>query len=275
MIDRQSKAVVFAELHRTGPFVVPNPWDAGTARLLSGLGFSALATTSAGLAFSMGRPDGARLVGRDEALANARSIVEATHLPVTADLEDGYGDSPEDVAETIRRAAEVGLVGGSIEDSTGDTGEGVRAFGDAVDRVAAAVEAARAQPFPFTLTARADNFFRGRPDLHDTIRRLQAFAETGADVLYAPALPDLEAVKAVCSSLDKPVNVLAAGPVLDRSVAELGALGVCRISLGSALPRVALTAVRDAAAELAGSGTFGFAKYALGYAESNTLLGGS
>ncbi|MFE0375248.1 isocitrate lyase/phosphoenolpyruvate mutase family protein [Streptomyces inhibens] len=275
MTDQRSKAVRFAELHRTGTFVVPNPWDAGTARILSGYGFSALATTSAGLAFSMGLADGAQLVGRDETLANARSIVEATDLPVTADLESGYGSSPEDVAETIRRAAEVGLVGASIEDSTGEAGEEIRDVAEAVDRIAAAVEAARAQPFPFTLTARADNFFHGRPDLHDTIHRLQAFAEAGADVLYAPALPSIEAVKAVCSSLDKPVNVLAAGPVLEGSVAELGALGVRRISLGSALPRAALTAVLDAAAELAGPGTFGFAKSALGYADSNALLGRS
>ncbi|KPC58627.1 hypothetical protein ADL29_38985 [Streptomyces chattanoogensis] len=177
-------------MHRTGTFILPNPWDAGTARLLAAHGFAALATTSAGLAFSRGR-------------------------------------------------------------------------------------AARAQPFPFTVTARADNFFHGRPDLHDTVRRLQAFAEAGADVLYAPALPSTEAVRAVCSSLDKPVNVLAAGPLLERSVTELGALGVRRISLGSALPRAALTAVLDAAAELAGPGTFGFARSALGYAESNALLSGS
>ncbi|MFF4948034.1 oxaloacetate decarboxylase [Streptomyces chattanoogensis] len=275
MTEQRSKAVAFSELHRTGTFIVPNPWDAGTARILAAHGFSALATTSAGLAFSRGRADGARLIGRDEALANARSIVEATDLPVTADLEDGYGSSPDDVAETIRRAAEAGLVGASIEDATGEAGPEIRELAEAVDRVTAAVEAARAQPFPFTVTARADNFFHGRPDLHDTVRRLQAFAEAGADVLYAPALPGIEAVRAVCSSLDKPVNVLAAGPLLERSVAELGALGVRRISLGSALPRAALTAVLDAAAELAGPGTFGFAKSALGYAESNALLGGS
>ncbi|WP_330290045.1 isocitrate lyase/PEP mutase family protein [Streptomyces sp. NBC_00576] len=273
MPDQRSKAATFAELHRTGTFVVPNPWDAGTARILSGYGFSALATTSAGLAFSRGHADGVRLVGRDETLANAKSIVEATHLPVTADLENGYGNTPEDVAETIRRAAEAGLVGASIEDATGEPGDEIRDFAEAVDRVTAAAEAARAQAFPFTLTARADNFFQGRADLHDTIRRLQAFAEAGADVLYAPALPSMDAIKAVCSSLDKPVNVLAAGPVLERSVDELSDLGVRRISLGSALPRAALTAVLDAAAELAGPGTFGFAKSALSYAESNALLG--
>lgn len=272
MADQLRKAVAFAGLHRSGTFVMPNPWDAGSTRLLSGHGFSALATTSAGLAFSLGRADCAGLVTRDEALANARSIVEATHLPVTADLESGYGDTPEHVAETIRQAAEVGLVGASIEDATGEPGREIRDIAEAVDRVAAAVETARAQPFPFTLTARADNFFQGRSDLHDTIRRLQAFAEAGADVLYAPALPSLDAVRAVCSSLDKPVNVLAAGPVLTCSVADLGALGVRRVSLGSALPRAALTAVVEAAAELTGSGTFGFAKSALGYAESNALL---
>ena len=275
MTDQRSKAAAFAELHRSGTFVVPNPWDAGTARVLSGSGFSALATTSAGLAFSMGLADGVRLVSRDEILANAKSIVEATHLPVTADLENGYGNTAKDVAETIRCAAEAGLVGASIEDSTGEPGGGIRDVAEAVDRVTAAVEAARAQTFPFILTARADNFFQGRPDLHDTIRRLQAFAEAGADVLYAPALPSIDAIKAVCSSLDKPVNVLAAGPVLERSVAELSALGIRRISLGSALPRAALTAVLDAVAELAGPGTFGFAKSALGYAEVNALLGRS
>ncbi|MFD0305226.1 isocitrate lyase/phosphoenolpyruvate mutase family protein [Streptomyces sp. NPDC127119] len=275
MADQISKAVAFAELHRSGTFIVPNPWDAGSARVLSGHGFLGLATTSAGFAFSLGRADCAGLVTRGEALTNARSIVEATHLPVTADLESGYGDSPGDVAETIRQAAEVGLVGASIEDAAGETGGEIRDIAEAVDRVVAAVEAARAQPFPFTLTARADNFFQGRFDLDDTIRRLQAFAEAGADVLYAPALPSLDAVRAVCSSLDKPVNVLAAGPVLACSVADLGALGVRRVSLGSALPRAALTAVLDAAAELVGSGTFGFAKSALGHAEANALLGRS
>ncbi|MFF0225897.1 isocitrate lyase/phosphoenolpyruvate mutase family protein [Streptomyces sp. NPDC004629] len=275
MADQHSKAVAFAELHRSGSFVAPHPWDAGSARMLSGHGFSALATTRAGLAFGLGRPDSLRQVRREEALANARSIVEATHLPVTADLESGYGESPEDVADTIRRAAEVGLVGASIGDATGEEGRAIRDVSEAVDCVVAAVEAAREQPFPFTLTARADNFFHASADLDNTIRRLQAFAEAGADVLCAPALPSLDAVKAVCSSLDKPVNVLAAGPVLACSVAELGALGVRRISLGPALPRVALTAMLDAAADLAEPGTFGFLKPALGYAESNALLGRS
>lgn len=272
MTDQHTKAVAFAGLHRSGTFVVPNPWDAGSARVLSGRGFSALATTGAGLAYSLGRPDGAGLIGRDETLANARSIVAATDLPVTADLESGFGDRPEDVAETVRRAARAGLVGASIEDTTGGPG-GIRDLAEAVDRLAAAVEAARALPFPFTLTARADNFFQGHSDLDDTIRRLQAYAETGADVLYAPALPGPDAVGAVCSSVDKPVNVLATGPLLASSVAELSALGVRRISLGSALPRIALTAVLDAAAELTGPGTFGFARSALGYAEANALLG--
>ncbi|EKX61604.1 isocitrate lyase/phosphoenolpyruvate mutase family protein [Streptomyces ipomoeae] len=275
MADQHSKAIAFAELHHSGTFVMPNPWDAGSARVLSGHGFPALATTSAGLAFSLGRADCAGLVTRDEALANARSIVEATDLPVTADLESGYGDSPDAVAETIRQAAEAGVVGASIEDATGEEGREIRDIAEAADRVTAAAEAARAQPFPFTLTARADNFFHGRADLDDTIHRLQAYAEAGADVLYAPALPTLDAVRAVCSSLDKPVNVLASGPVLGGSVAELAALGVRRISLGSALPRVVLSAVLDAAAELTGPGTFGFAKSALGYAASNALLGRS
>lgn len=251
---------------------MPNPWDAGTARVLTGVGFAALATTSAGLAHSLGRADGANLVGRDETLANARSIVEATPLPVSADLESGFGRTPDEVAATIRLAAEAGLVGGSIEDATGRADEPVHPFEAAVDRVAAAVEAAKALDFPFTLTARAENFLYGRPDLRDTIRRLQAFEAAGADVLYAPGLPDADAIRAVCSSVGRPVNVLTGGAGPRLSVAELSDLGVRRISLGSALSRAALGALVRAAEEIRDHGTFGFSADALPYAQANALM---
>lgn len=266
------RAVAFRDLHAgPGPFVVPNPWDAGSARLLAGFGFAALATTGAGLAHGLGRPDGANRVSRTEILANARAIVDATGLPVTADLESGFGERPGDIAETIRLAAEAGLVGGSIEDSTGREGDPVRPLGEAVERVAAAVEAAGRLDFPFTVTARAENYFQGRPDLEDTIRRLRAYEEAGADVLYAPALPDAEAIRAVCSALTRPVNVLMGG-ALKLSVADLGALGVRRVSTGSALSRAALGALTRAAREIAEHGTFTFGADALPYAEANTRL---
>ncbi|WP_328930631.1 isocitrate lyase/phosphoenolpyruvate mutase family protein (plasmid) [Streptomyces sp. NBC_00190] len=267
---RHRRAVAFRDLHHgPRPFVVPNPWDAGSARILAGFGFAALATTGAGLAHSFGRPDGR--AGRAEILDNARRIVEACTLPVTADLESGFGDEPEDVAETIRLAAATGLVGGSIEDSTGRDEEPVRPLAEAVERVAAAVEAAERLDFPFTVTARAENFFLGRPDLDDTIRRLQAYEAAGAHVLYAPALPDADAIRAVCSSVTRPVNVLMGG-ALKLSVTELGALGVRRISTGSALSRAALGALTRAAREIAEYGTFGFGADALPYAEANALL---
>ncbi|MCX5612954.1 isocitrate lyase/phosphoenolpyruvate mutase family protein [Streptomyces sp. NBC_00047] len=271
------QGIAFRDLHHgPRPFVVPNPWDAGSARILAAFGFAALATTGAGLAHSLGRPDGADRVSRAEILDNARLIVEAGGLPVTADLESGFGDTPEDVAETIRLAAAAGLVGGSVEDSTGreDTGpEGspVRPLAEAVERVAAAVEAAERLDFPFTVTARAENFFQGRPDLDDTIRRLQAYEAAGAHVLYAPALPDAEAVAAVCSSVTRPVNVLMGG-ALKLSVDELGALGVRRISTGSALSRAALGALTRAAREITESGTFTFGADTLPYADANTLF---
>ncbi|RLK60500.1 isocitrate lyase/PEP mutase family protein [Actinokineospora cianjurensis] len=273
MSTQLDRAEAFAQLHRgPGAFVLANAWDAGTARLLAGLGFRALATTSAGLAFALGRADAANQVSRDETLANAAAIIAATSLPVSADLENGFGDRPEDTAETIRLAAAAGLVGGSIEDATGREDDRVYDFGLAVERIAAAAEAARALPFPFTLTARAENFLNGRPDLDDTIRRLQAFADAGADVLYAPGLPDLDAIRAVCASVDKPVNVLAAGPAARCSVTKLGELGARRISLGSALPRAALTAAVLAAQEIAESGTFTLTTGAMSYAQADELI---
>ncbi len=239
MPTQAEKAAIFYQLHhRPEPLIVANPWDSGTARILTALGFEALSTTSGGLAIALGRRDGTASVTRDEAIANAKAIAEATHLPVAADLENGYGHTPEAAAETIRLAAESGLVGGSIEDATGDSANPIYDFEHAVERVAAAAEAARALPFPFMFVARAENYLHSKPDLDDTIRRLRAFEKAGAEVLYAPGLTRSEDIKAVCASVSKPVNVLAGlkgAPHL--SVAELAALGVRRISLGSALNR--------------------------------------
>jgi 2-methylisocitrate lyase-like PEP mutase family enzyme len=277
--SQAEKAERFQALHaRPGAFVIPNPWDAGTARILTALGFEALATTSAGLAFTLGRRDGAGTVSREETLANAKAVADATDLPVAGDLENGFGDSPEEAAETIRLAGETaGLVGGSIEDSTGDSGRPIYDFQHAVERVAAAAEAARALPFPFVLVGRAENFLHGRPDLDDTIRRLQAFEAAGADALFAPGLTRPEDIRTVCASVSKPVNVimglkstgLKSAPF---SVAELAALGVRRISLGSALSRAALGAFVRAAREIQEHGTFRFADEALPYAEANDLV---
>jgi 2-methylisocitrate lyase-like PEP mutase family enzyme len=250
---QSQKAEQFRALHaRPGAFVIPNPWDIGSARILAGLGFEALATTSGGFASSMGRRDGA--MSRDQVLAHCRVLAMATDLPVSADLENCFGDDPKTVAETVRLAAETGLAGGSVEDWSGHA---LYDFDHAVERVAAAAKAARALPFPFTLTARAENFLRGRRDLDDTIRRLQAFEKAGADVLYAPFLPDLAAVKAVCTAVKKPVNVLAGRPA--ATVAELAAAGVKRISLGSLLANVATGALLRAAREIKTQGSFTFA----------------
>ncbi len=274
--SQAEKAERFRALHaRPGAFVIPNPWDAGSARILASLGFEALATTSAGLAFALGRRDGAGVVTRAEALANARAIVDATDLPVAADLENGYGHAPEAAAETIRLAGEVaGLVGGSIEDATGDPQRPLYDFQHAVDRVAAAVESARALPFPFVLVARAENFLHGRPDLDDTIRRLQAFEAVGADALYAPGLTKAEDIRTVCAAVSKPVNVLMGLKSASFSVAELAALGVRRISVGSALSRAALGAFVTAAREIREHGTFAFAQEAIPYAEANDFMVG-
>jgi 2-methylisocitrate lyase-like PEP mutase family enzyme len=267
------KAQRFQALHaRPGAFVIPNPWDAGTARILEGLGFEALTTTSAGLAFTLGRRDGTGEVGRDETLANAKAIADATDLPVAGDLENGFGHGPEAAAETIRRAGEwAGLVGGSIEDSTGDPQRPLYDFQHAVERVAAAVEAARALPFPFVLVGRAENFLHGRPDLDDTIRRLQAFEAAGADALFPPGLTRAEDIRTVCASLRKPVNVVMGLKGSTLTVAELAALGVRRISLGAALSRAGLGAFVRAAREIREHGTFRFADDAITYAEATAL----
>ena len=259
--SQSDRAKAFRALHeRPGAFVIPNPFDAGTARILAGLGFEALATTSAGCAFGLGRPDGA--ITRDEALAHARSIVAATPLPVSADLENGYAHTPEGVAQTIELAAEAGLAGCSIEDASGRAEQPIYDLSHAVERVTAAVEAARQLRFPFTLTARAENFLHGRPDLDDTIRRLQAFEAAGADVLYAPGLREAAAIRMVCAALGKPVNVIMGLAGAAFSVEQLAALGVRRISLGSALARAALGEFLRAAEEIRERGTFDFAERA-------------
>ena len=271
MNTQSARAETFRALHeRPGLFVIPNPWDAGSARLLADLGFPALATTSAGLAFALGKPDGRGAVDRSETLANARAIVEATPLPVAADLENGFGDDPQACAATIRLAAEAGLVGGSIEDATGRADDPIYGFDTAVERVRAAVAAARALSFPFMLCARAENRINGRPDLDDTIRRLVAFAEVGADVLYAPGLRDAEAIRAVVQAVaPKPVNVVMGLGTVSISTAELAQLGVKRVSVGSSLARAALTGFLHAAREIAEHGTFEFARDAIAYREFN------
>ena len=253
------KATDFRAWH-TGPraLLMANPWDAGSARALAAAGFRALATSSGASAAALGQRDGT--LTRDQALAHLRSVVLATDLPVSADLEDGFGEAPQTAAETVRLAAEAGAVGGSIEDYGGTTQRSLYAFEHAVARVAAAAEAARALPFPFTLTARAENFLRGQPDLDDTIRRLQAFERAGADVLFAPGLPDLASVRAVCTALHKPVSFMVGMKGRSFTVAQLEAAGVRRISLAGSLYRVAMKAVADAASEALEHGTFGFAE---------------
>jgi 2-methylisocitrate lyase-like PEP mutase family enzyme len=268
------RAEAFKALHeRDGAFVMPNPWDAGSAKLLASLGFEALATTSAGLAFSLGRPDAEGALSLDETLANAGVIVDATPLPVAADLENGFGDLPEDCAQTILRAAETGLVGCSIEDASGRAEAPIYDFELAVARVRAAVQAARSLPFPFTLCARAENLLHGRMDLDDTILRLQAFAEAGADVLYAPGLRSVDEVRAVVQAVaPKPVNVLMGLAGVPLSVNQLQDLGVRRISVGSSLARAALGAFQRAALEIRDQGTFSYGEQAMPFAQLNDLF---
>jgi 2-methylisocitrate lyase-like PEP mutase family enzyme len=275
MMSTSAKAATFQALHkRPGCFVIPNPWDAGTAKLLQSLGFEALATTSAGLAFSLGRPDSEGALTRDEILLNAKSIVEATDLPVSADLEAGFGPDPQAVAETIGLAANAGLVGGSIEDATGDVDAPIFEFEHAVERVRAAIEAARAFEFPFMLTARAENYCYGRPDLKDTIQRLQAFQDAGADVLYAPGVTVREELAAIIKSVDRPVNVVMGLKGLNLTVNELDALGVKRVSVGSALSRAALGEFLRSATEIRTLGSFQFADRAVPFNEINAAFGG-
>jgi len=256
----------FRALHETeGIFVIPNPWDIGSARILAAMGFQALATTSAGATFALGMKEGT--VSRDETLDHCRMIVNATSLPVSADLEKGFGDSPQSVADCILAAADTGLAGGSIEDHTNRKDDPIYEFDLALERIVAAVAACKSLQQDFVLTARCENFLWGREDLDDTIRRLQAFAEAGADVLYAPGLYDLETIRIVCSEVDKPVNVVMGMPGATFGVEDLARAGVKRISVGSALFRAAYGSFVDAAKEIGATGTFTFSDEAIGFAE--------
>ena len=265
------KAHRFHALHqRNEILLIPNPWDAGSARVLEQLGFEALATSSAASAGTLGRMDGK--ISRDEALAHVCLIVSATSLPVSADLENGFSAEPVAVAEAIRLAAEAGLVGASIEDSTGHKDKPQYEIGQAVDRIAAAASAARALPFPFTLTARAENFVRGNPNLADAILRLQAYEQAGADVLFAPALPDLAAVREVCAAVRKPVNFMVGVKGKSFTVAELAAAGVKRISFAASLYRASMTGLLNAAKEIKDQGTFKYLDGTMTTAELNACL---
>jgi 2-methylisocitrate lyase-like PEP mutase family enzyme len=271
MVTQAEKGRAFRALHeRHGTFIIPNPWDVGTARLLAHLGFEALATTSMGYAFSVGRRD--NTLDRQETMAYASAIASATNLPVSADLENGFGDAPEIVTETIRLAAAAGVVGGSIEDATGRPDHPIYEMEHENERVRAAVAAARALPFPFTLTARAENYLHGRPDLKDTIKRLQAYQEAGADVLYAPGLATKDDIAAVISSVDRPVNVVMGLQGVQLSLADLSAIGVRRVSVGSALCRAALGAFLRAAREMREHGTFAFAAEAVSPREMSAIF---
>lgn len=271
MTTQAEKGRAFRALHeRSEAFIIPNPWDAGSARILAHLGFEALATTSAGYAFACGQRDGA--IGRERMLRHVAEIAAATDLPVSADLENCYADAPHAAGETIRLAGEGGAVGGSIEDATGREDQPIYPFEQAVERVRAAAEAARSLPFTFTLTARAENYLHGRPDLADTIRRLQAFQEAGANVLYAPGLASEQDIAAVARSVDRPVNVLMGlqGVLLSRD--QLSSLGVKRISVGGSLCRAALGALLRAAREMRDHGTFNYSLEAATSREISALL---
>jgi 2-methylisocitrate lyase-like PEP mutase family enzyme len=271
MLTQAEKGQAFRALHaRDHAFIIPNPWDVGTARLLARLGFEALATTSAGYAFSVGQRD--NTINRDQMMAHASAIASATDLPVSADLENGYGDAPEIVAETIRLAAATGLAGGSIEDMSPQPGHPIYEHKHAAERVRAAAEVVRALPFSFTLTARAENYLVGKPDLGDTIKRLQAYQEAGADVLYAPGLTSKDDIAAVVKSVDRPVNVIMGLQGVHLSLAELSAIGVKRVSVGSALTRAALGAFLRAAREMREHGTFTFAEEAVSYRDISAMF---
>lgn len=267
MASQAEKAETFRKLHQSGIFVIPNPWDIGSARMLEAWGYKALATTSAGFAFTLGKPDGDNVVSREETLANFGAMAAATDLPVSADLQGCFGRDPKVVAETIRLAGDAGLCGGSVEDAVGD----ILDIGVAKERVAAAVEAARAMKFPFTVTARAENFLWGRKDLADTIKRLQAFQEAGADVLFAPGLSSEADIASVVKSVDRPVNVLiGAGPL---TVADFARLGVRRLSVGSGLYLAAMGAFQHAAKALLENGTVDYGA-AMPYGQLQKLFGG-
>lgn len=272
--SQQQKGQTLKSLHeRTGIFVIANAWDAGSAKMLTAAGFEAIATTSAGLAFSKGKPDGEGVVTREEAFENVAEIVNATILPVSADLENGYGDIPEACAATILKGAAIGLAGGSIEDATGRPADPIYSFDHAVERVHAAVSAARSLSFPFTITARAENLIHGRPDLDDTIRRLVAYAAAGADVLFAPGLKTREEIEAVVKAVaPRPVNVVVGLGITDLSLADLASMGVKRVSLGSSLVRSAYSSMFRAAEEIRKNGTFNYNTDTLSYGKMNDWL---
>jgi 2-methylisocitrate lyase-like PEP mutase family enzyme len=273
MRTQAEKGRLFRELHqRPRLFIMPNPWDAGTARLFTSLGFEALATTSLGFANSLGRVDGTLSVTREELIANCREIAAATDLPINADLENGYADAPEEAAQIIRMAADAGVVGGSIEDATGRADQPLYDFDLAVARVAAAAKAARSLPFAFTLTARAENFLHGRPHLEDTIKRLQAFSAAGADVLYAPGLKDLATIRKLVAAVDKPVNVVMSMADPDLTAPQLAQAGVKRISVGGALARLAFAAVRDACVGMRDDGSFQWVRNTMPSKDINAIL---
>ncbi|MES2536009.1 MAG: isocitrate lyase/phosphoenolpyruvate mutase family protein [Pseudomonadota bacterium] len=271
MVSQAEKGRIFRELHhQPGAFLIPNPWDAGTARLLEMLGFTALASTSAGHAFSQGLPDNG--VSLEPTLRHLADLSAATELPVSADLGNGFGIDPESIAETIRLAAAAGVVGASIEDTTGEMESPIHDLGLAIERIRSAVDVARGLSFPFTLTARADNYVVGRPDLKDTIRRLQAFQDAGADVLYAPGLKTLEEIRIVVASVDRPVNVLMGFADVAFGVAELSGLGVKRVSVGGSLARAALGAFLRASREMRECGTFSYGRDAVSSKEIDAML---
>jgi len=273
IVSQSDKAQLFKSLHeRPGCFVIPNPWDAGTAKILAAMGFEALATTSAGLAFSLAKSDSSGSVTLPEVIANAKEIIAATHLPVSADLESGYSVSAEGIAKTIALAAEAGLIAGSIEDATGNSNSPVYELTEATERVRVAVEAARKLPFPFLITGRAENFLYGRTDLKDTIKRLQHFQEAGADVLFAPGLKLKQDIESVLKEIDHPLNVLMGSGGTDLTVDDLSAMGVKRISLGSSLSRAAFGAFISAAKEIKTKGTFQFADSAIPYKDLNGMF---
>jgi 2-methylisocitrate lyase-like PEP mutase family enzyme len=272
-ITQAERARAYRALHeRPGMFLMPNPWDAGTAKLFASLGFEALATTSLGLASSLGRVDGTLSVSREELIANCRQIASATDLPLNADLENGYADDPDEAAEIFKLAAEAGVVGGSIEDATGNAAQPIYDFDLAVKRVAAAARVAHSLPFPFTFTARAENYLHGRPDFEDTVRRLRAFAEAGADVLYAPGLRDLATIRRLVAALPRPVNVVMGMIDPEITVPQLAEAGVKRVSIGGALARRAYAAVRDAAISMRDAGSFRWVREAMPGKELNAIF---
>jgi 2-methylisocitrate lyase-like PEP mutase family enzyme len=272
-MTQANKAQQFVDLHNQGElFILPNPWDAGSAKILTNLGFKALATTSAGYAFSQGKLDTIGKLSRDDAIAHARTIIAASPLPVSADLENGFGDSPEAVQQTIITAFEAGLAGCTIEDTSGLPDKPIYERAHAIERIAAAVETVRSLPAPFVLTARAENYLHGRPDLDDTLERLLGYESVGADVLYAPGLPDLTTIKTVCSTVKKPINVVAGIRPKGATIKDFKACGVTRVSLGSSLARVAIGASLNAARTLLDSGNFEAFDKAASFAEIESLL---